>query len=68
MDEYLDVLNQWTERVRDAAASATPLRIRGSGSKDFYGQALTGDVLDMRAYNGVVSYEPSELVVTARAG
>ena len=68
MDEYLDVLNQWTERVRDAAASATPLRIRGSGSKDFYGQALTGDVLDTRAYSGVVSYEPSELVVTARAG
>lgn len=68
MDKHLDVLNQWTERVRAAAASASPLRIRGGGSKDFYGQALTGEVLDMRAYSGVVSYEPSELVVTARAG
>lgn len=68
MDKHLDVLNQWTERVRAAAASASPLRIRGGGSKDFYGQALAGDVLDMSAYGGIVSYEPSELVVTARAG
>lgn len=68
MDKHLDVLNQWTERVRAAAASTSPLRIRGGGSKDFYGQALTGEVLDTRDYDGVVSYEPSELVVTARAG
>ena len=68
MDNHLGILNQWTERVRAAAASASPLRLRGGGSKDFYGQALTGEVLDMRAYSGVVSYEPSELVVTARAG
>ncbi|MBC7548622.1 MAG: glycolate oxidase subunit GlcE [Polaromonas sp.] len=68
MDKHLDVLNDWTERVRAAAASGSPLRIRGSGSKDFYGQVLTGAVLDTSAYSGIVSYEPSELVVTARAG
>ena len=56
------------ERIRDAAASGTPLRIRGGGSKDFYGQCLRGDVLDMAAFSGVISYEPSELVVTVRAG
>ncbi|CAN5159132.1 glycolate oxidase subunit GlcE [soil metagenome] len=55
-------------RVRDAAASGTPLRIRGGGSKDFYGQTLAGDVLDMSAHAGVISYEPSELVVTVRGG
>jgi glycolate oxidase FAD binding subunit len=45
------------------------LRIRGGGSKDFHGGALLqGEVLDTRAYRGIVSYEPSELVVTARAG
>ena len=55
-------------RVCYAAASGTPLRIRGGGSKDFYGQALASDVLDMSAHTGVVSYEPSELVVTVRAG
>jgi glycolate oxidase FAD binding subunit len=55
-------------QVRAAAAAGAPLRIRGGGSKDFYGQSLQGEVLDMRALAGVVSYEPSELVVTARAG
>ena len=56
------------ERIRYAAASGTLLRIRGGGSKDFYGQSLRGEVLDMAAFSGVVSYEPSELVVTVRAG
>ena len=56
------------ERVRHAAAQHTPLRIRGGGSKDFYGESLQGEVLDTRAYCGITSYEPSELVVTVRAG
>lgn len=62
-------LSPMIDRVRDAAAHQTALRIRGGGSKDFHGGvALTGEVLDTRAYAGIVSYEPSELVVTARAG
>lgn len=65
MDE---TLSQLQERVRAALTSHSPLRIRGSGSKDFYGVRLGGDVLDMRSYSGIVGYEPSELVVTARAG
>ena len=56
------------ERVRQAAQAGTSLRIRGGGSKDFYGQALGGELLDMRSYSGVISYEPSELVVTVRGG
>lgn len=56
------------ERVQSAAATGSPLRLRGGGSKDFYGQALTGEILDMSGHAGVISYEPSELVVTARAG
>jgi len=56
------------ERIRAAAADGTPLRIRGSGSKDFYGQAFQGDVLDVRGLSGISSYEPSELVVTVQAG
>lgn len=55
-------------RIADAAASATPLRFRGGGSKDFYGQSLQGEVVDTRVYAGITSYEPSELVVSARAG
>lgn len=61
-------LQHITERVRAAAADGSPLRIRGGGSKDFYGQTLQGDLLDTRPLAGIVSYEPSELVVTVRAG
>lgn len=56
------------DRVRAAAADQTPLRIRGGGTKDFHGLALHGEVLDTRGLSGIVSYEPSELVVTVRAG
>ncbi|ABM59042.1 glycolate oxidase subunit GlcE [Verminephrobacter eiseniae] len=56
------------EQVRAAVADRTPLRIRGGGSKDFHGLALHGQLLDTRMLRGIVSYAPSELVVTVRAG
>ena len=65
MDSIIEAL---IERIRAAAASGKPLRIRGGGSKDFYGEPPQGDVLDTRGFTGVTSYEPSELVVTVRAG
>lgn len=61
-------LTDLVERVRSAAATQTPLRIRGAGSKDFYGGSLRGDLLDIGGLAGISSYEPTELVVTARAG
>lgn len=57
-----------SDRIRSAAHDKTPLRIRGGGSKDFYGLTLQGELLDTRALSGIVSYEPSELVVTVLAG
>jgi glycolate oxidase FAD binding subunit len=62
------IVSELTDRIRSAAAERKPLRIRGSGSKDFYAYRLEGDVLDVSAYRGVIDYEPSELVLTARAG
>ena len=56
------------DRIRAAAADGRPLRIQGRGTKDFYGEALAGDPLDVRALCGIVAYAPGELVVTARAG
>ena len=61
-------LNSLIDAVRQAAADGRTLRLRGGGSKDFWGQSLTGEALDTRAYRGIVSYEPSELVVTAQCG
>ena len=68
MDSQADFTYQAADRIRQAAAAGAALRIRGGGSKDFYGQALEGDVLDTTPLIGVISYEPSELVVTALAG
>jgi len=56
------------ERVKQAAADKTPLCIRGGGSKAFYGRHCEGELLEVSGHRGIVSYEPSELVLTARAG
>jgi glycolate oxidase FAD binding subunit len=64
----MQVIETWRAQVLEAAASSRPLRIRGGGTKDFYGQAFDGDILDTRAYSGIVDYEPTELVITARCG
>jgi glycolate oxidase FAD binding subunit len=56
------------DQVNVAAASGTPLRIRGGGSKDFYGEPAVGELLDTTTLSGIISYEPTELVVTVRAG
>ena len=62
------VLQNLSEQVRGAARAGRTLRLRGGGTKDFYGQALEGEILDTRACAGIVSYEPSELVISARCG
>ena len=64
-------LSQIIDRVRDSAARGIALRICGGGTKDFHGPGAphhAGESLDMRPLAGIVSYEPSELVVTALAG
>ncbi|MDR3367859.1 glycolate oxidase subunit GlcE [Rhodoferax sp.] len=63
-----DTLQALIDPIRAAAAAQTPLRIRGHGSKDFFGGALHGELLDTTVHSGIVSYEPTELVITARAG
>ena len=63
------VIEHFQALISQAAASKQTLRIQGGNSKHFYGQAAQSDaVLDTRAHSGIVSYEPSELVVTVRAG
>jgi len=61
-------LQQLIERVQAARAAKTPLDIRGGGTKAFYGEAPQGEPLDIRPLAGISSYEPSELVVSVRAG
>jgi glycolate oxidase FAD binding subunit len=63
-----DALAQLRDLVLAAHAARAPLCLRGGGTKDFYGERLHGDVLDTRGHAGIVSYEPSELVIVARCG
>ena len=61
-------LHEMRERVVTAQRARQPLRLRGAGTKDFYGERVAGEPFDLRAYRGVIDYEPSELVLTARCG
>jgi glycolate oxidase FAD binding subunit len=55
-------------QVREAASAGTPLRIVGGDTRAGYGRPVEGAPLPMADHRGVVDYDPSELVITARAG
>lgn len=61
-------LKQLVDRVLTAQATQGALCLRGGGTKDFYGEPLRGEPLHTRGLSGISLYEPSELVVTVRAG
>ncbi len=65
------LIDQYKAFIYSAAQTNIPLHIRGGGTKFFYGNSVAeqeNTVLDMTSYNGIVDYEPTELVITARAG
>jgi len=61
-------LEQLQEQVSDATSAATPLCIVGGNSKHDVGRELVGDPISVSGYSGVVDYQPTELVITVRAG
>jgi glycolate oxidase FAD binding subunit len=65
MQESIDRI---AEILRRASAEGTSLHIVGGGTKRFYGGPSIGETLNVTAYRGIVNYEPSELVLTARCG
>lgn len=56
------------EQVCAALATDSPVLIQGGGTKAFYGRPSSGTPIDIRSHRGIVSYDPTELVVTVRAG
>ena len=68
MPEDFDNSSGLLEQVNQALQYATPLRIQGANSKLFLGRDVAGEVLDTRGHRGIVSYDPTELVITARCG
>lgn len=54
--------------VAAAAAQGEALRIVGGDTRAGYGHPVDGRVLHLSGHRGVVAYDPSELVITVRAG
>lgn len=63
-----DFIQQTCDAVKDAADRRATLRIEGGGTKSGYGRGIDGEVLRTTEHRGIVDYEPSELVLTARCG
>jgi len=65
-----DLITQLTDEVREQSAIARPIDIVGGGSKSFLssGSHENSHKLNVSAHRGVISYEPRELVLRARAG
>ncbi len=63
-----DLTEALRERVAAAAGDATPLAITGGGTKDFLGRIAQAEPLDVSGHRGIVTYEPTELVLSARGG
>ncbi|MCB1755262.1 MAG: glycolate oxidase subunit GlcE [Gammaproteobacteria bacterium] len=64
-----DLSRQLTEQIQTALTDGARLNIVGGGSKSFMGRALDNVIpLHTGGHSGIVSYQPVELVLTARAG
>lgn len=63
-----DLADEIADRVRHASAAGRPLEILGNATKRFYGREARGEPLMMTGHRGIVSHEPTELVLTARCG
>ncbi len=68
MDQHDPALERLIDRIHHARSQRAPVDIRGGGTKAFYGEPPRGEPLDTSGLAGISSYDPSELVVTARAG
>lgn len=62
------ILVELQDRIKHVARDSAALQIVGGGTKSFYGRNTQGSEISVNAYSGIVSYQPSELVVTAKAG
>jgi glycolate oxidase FAD binding subunit len=56
------------DQIKAAAAARSPLRIVGGDTKAFYGNPTSGEPLSSASWQGISSHEPTELVVTVKAG
>ena len=63
-----DQSRELQETIKQAYTEQTLLNIIGHGTKSFYGPPTQGQPFYVATHYGLIDYEPSELVITARAG
>jgi len=68
MNTMSDISRELQQAVEHALQQNTTLNITGGGSKSFYGRQPEGARLDVTGHHGIITYEPTELVMTARCG
>jgi glycolate oxidase FAD binding subunit len=64
----IDCSKELAEQVRKAFSEDTPLCITGGGTRILEGRLVEGKPLSVLGQHGIIEHEPSELVITARAG
>ncbi|RDH80739.1 MAG: glycolate oxidase subunit GlcE [endosymbiont of Galathealinum brachiosum] len=63
-----DITQQLQSQILESYKSRKPLKICAGNSKNFYGHQIEANCIDTTGHNGIISYEPTELVITARSG
>ncbi|MGH8552461.1 MAG: glycolate oxidase subunit GlcE, partial [Methylococcales bacterium] len=63
-----DLSSDLQAAVLHAIDRKSPLCIQGDGGKAFYGREAKGRILNVSGHCGILHYEPSELVISARCG
>ena len=64
----LDQTQELQTQVAEAISEKRSLNIIGGNSKSFYGRSSQCESLHLQAHSGILNYEPTELVMTVRAG
>lgn len=63
-----DLSTDLQAQINTALADNTPLCISGGNTKHWYGGVAQGQPLSLAGHRGIINYEPTELVITARSG
>jgi len=63
-----DISIELQNSVKDAISNNSPIYIHGGNSKLFFGNIVNATPLDVSKHTGIISYDPTELCITVRAG
>jgi len=66
----LDLSNEFQHQLEHCVDNNIAVNVCGYGSKQFYGRKTDSSLecLDTSKHQGIISYQPTELVITARSG